>query len=172
MTTREVNPHCRILALEVRPRRMAYALFETPSKLVDFGVTRFYSFPEGIRRAASWLDRLRPTVLVLRKIERRSSRDRRRTRATMSEIRESVRHASIRISLITERQLQTCLRAHGVRTKHEIASFLAQLYPELAARLPAPRKAWQRENWHMPIFDAVALAITHLESRSKPTLVN
>jgi hypothetical protein len=162
MKTKKVDAHCRLLALEVRPRRLGYAAFEMPAKLVDFGVTRFDLLQTGVRRATSWMDRLQPTMLVLRKIERQSRRDQRRTRAAVRLIRKSAQHNSIPVSLVTNKQLQACFRAYRVANKHQVASFLARVFPELAARLPRARKAWQRENWHMPIFDAAALGVTCL----------
>jgi len=170
MKPRKMDTHYRILALEIRPRRLGYAAFEPPAKFVAFGVTRFHSLQTGIRRATSWMDGLRPTILVLRKIERRSTRDRRRTRLLVHLIRLSARHSSIRVSLVSKRQLQAHFRTYALTTKYQVASFLAGTFPELASRLPGSRKPWERENWHMPVFDATAIAVTYLAKTDEATL--
>lgn len=166
MNTKHTNAPCRILAFDVRPRRLAYAVFEMPSMLVDFGVTRFHLLPTGIDRATSWMVRFHPSILVLRKIERRSTRDRHRTKTAMHLIRTWARHHSIRVSLVTHEELQTRFPSQEAVTKHERAALLARAFPELAARLPSVRKPWERENWHMPIFDAVALGTCYLAVQS------
>lgn len=166
-----MHAHYRILAFDIRPRRLGYATFETPAKLVSFGVTRFDSLQTGVRRAKGWMDGLRPATLILRKIEPKSVRDRRRTRSLIRLIRNSAQHRSIGVSLVTDKQLRAHSRVYGLTTKHQVAAFLAGAFPELAARLPASRKPWQRENWHMPIFDATALGVTYLASKSDEAMI-
>ena len=58
---------------------------------------------------------------------------------------------------------------YGAITKEQIASFIADSLPELAPRLPAPRKPWMSEDYRMSIFDAAAFALTfyYLEHRKK-----
>jgi hypothetical protein len=43
-----------------------------------------------------------------------------------------------------------------------MAVLLGKEFPLLAWKLPRERKAWQTEQWNMPIFDAAALGLAYL----------
>lgn len=58
---------------------------------------------------------------------------------------------------------------HGVRTKYEIAEHIAAEFPELAPRLPPPRKCWLPEDPRMGIFDAASLAVTYFATEGVRT---
>src|SRR4029077_18950158 len=47
-------------------------------------------------------------------------------------------------------------------TKQTIAQELTRHFPELRLKLPKPRKPWESKHEHMSIFDALALAVTHV----------
>jgi len=46
-------------------------------------------------------------------------------------------------------------------TKHQIATLVAEHFPEIGYRLPPARKAWMPEDARFAIFDAVAFALTY-----------
>ncbi len=50
----------------------------------------------------------------------------------------------------------------GKSTKHEIAEAIAEWLPELSQRLPKKREFYMSEAPEYGIFDAAALALTHL----------
>jgi hypothetical protein len=47
-------------------------------------------------------------------------------------------------------------------TRYEIAQVVAEMFPELAWKLPPKRRAWQHEAARMSIFDAAAVVVAHL----------
>jgi hypothetical protein len=55
-------------------------------------------------------------------------------------------------------------------TKHEIATAIARLFPELAPRLPPLRKPWMPEDYRMAIFDSVALALSFFHFENKKSI--
>jgi RNase H-fold protein (predicted Holliday junction resolvase) len=152
----------RILGLDVRSRRIGYAAFEPPARLVDFGVTRFKSEEAAAIRLASLLLTVQPGALILRKISSTSSRNCPGTLAIQRLIRRLARRSSIRVAFVSERRLRACFNAEGVSTRYQVASFLSQKYPELAWKLPRPRKPWETEYRNMSIFDAAAIGMTYL----------
>jgi len=59
----------------------------------------------------------------------------------------------------SRREIQEYL-SNGRATKHELASLLAERFPdELGAQLPRKRRPWMSEDYRMNIFAAVALAM-------------
>jgi hypothetical protein len=50
----------------------------------------------------------------------------------------------------------------NAETKYQIAQVVAEIFPELAWKLPPKRRAWQHETARMSIFDAAAAVIAHL----------
>ena len=137
------------------------AAFGSPGRLLDFGVKRFALRPAGELGFASLLRALRPGVIVVRKIARGSKRDRPITKGAIRSMRRLSRQLSIRVVLVSEAGLRGCFVAHKLRTKQERAALLVRKFPALAWRLPPPRPIWRKEHWNMPIFDAVALGVTH-----------
>jgi len=152
----------RMLGLDVRSRRIGYAVFEHPARLVDFGVTRFKSTDSAMLHLAKLIRNTQPDVLILRKIPSNSSRNRPGTRTIQRLTRLLGSCSSIEVAFISEAKLHSCFRAKGANTKYQMASYLAQTFPELGWRLPSPRKAWETEYRNMSIFDAAALAVTYL----------
>jgi hypothetical protein len=59
--------------VEVRPHRLGYAVFEIPTRLLDFGVTRFDSSHASLDRLTALMSRYGPAVVVLRKLGVRST---------------------------------------------------------------------------------------------------
>ncbi len=161
----------RVLALDVRPHKLGYAVFETPARLIAFGVTRFDSSHSGALRVAALAGTSSPSVLVLRKIGRRSTRNRPLTRTVIRLISRQARHSSIHVAVVGDRQVRVALGDDRARTKHQAASLLAQAFPDLAWKLPQPRKTWQPEAWNMLIFDAVALGVTYLASQNDESVI-
>jgi hypothetical protein len=46
-------------------------------------------------------------------------------------------------------------------SKHEIASMLTQMFPELLWKLPPKRRVWESEHPIMTMFDAVAFGFAY-----------
>ena len=63
-----------------------------------------------------------------------------------------------KVALISGKSLRNSLLGNAKGTKHEMAEMLAQRFPDLAAKLPPKRRAWESEDGRMDIFDAVGLA--------------
>jgi hypothetical protein len=156
----------RVLALDVRPRYSGYAFFEGPRRLLDAGIARLKSREDVERRFSDLMKTYRPDILVLRKLPADTRRDHPVTRYILRTARRLARQASVPITQITEKQLREQMR--DTHNKHEMADFLAQLFPQLAWRVPPARRLWQSERRRMAIFDAVAYGITYFGSAHYP----
>jgi hypothetical protein len=162
MTIEVVKRHKRILAVDLRARWLGYAVFEVPTRLLDFGLVRVSSVGRKERHFTRLLEWFRPRLVLMRGGRLRSG-----TRA----FQRSVVQLSARLSMPVERVSNRALGRHfhrlGLRNKEQRASILARQFPELSWKVPPPRKRWQHEHQNMPIFDAVAVGVAHLEMRNK-----
>ena len=150
----------RVLAIDPTSRGFGFAVLEGPRRLIDWGL-----FQSRIRKNHSCLgqirkliDHYRPNLLVvedLRKNSRRCSRVRKLLQ-TVQNLASKSRVKCRAVSLVRVRQVFSDGRA---MTKYQIAEVVAQRFPELAPRLPPPRKPWHSEAEAMAIFDSVALVL-------------
>lgn len=150
----------RVLGMDIRPRRLGYVCLEGRDSALESGVTEFASIAEARRRIEIILEKLCPTVLVLRHITPRTKRDEPKTRAMQRLASKLATRNFVEVVFITKRKLKSHFPSEA-RTKYQIASLLAQMYPELAWRLPLRRKPWLPEHRNMLIFDAAALVVTY-----------
>jgi len=151
-----------LLAIDVRPHWLGYAAFQGSERLLDFGVVNFGVPDAGVVRFLSLLELFRPLEVVLRKIARRSRRNWPVTKMLIRSVKRECQLRSIPVVLVSEATLFQEFRARGRANKREDAALFAEYFPQLAWRVPPPRKLWHHEHRNMPIFDAVALAMSHL----------
>jgi len=154
----------RLLALEVRASRLGFAVFEGPTKLLDWGVRSFERGNKTLRSSVS--DRIgillafhRPFAVVMRGRTYHSVSQKRVFVNIVSAIGAEARRNSTKFIVLTARQVQTCFAPGGQIAKHDIAVNLAKQFEELSWKLPHRRKSYQSEAPVMVVFDAVANGI-------------
>jgi hypothetical protein len=140
---------------------LGYAAFQGPERLLDFGVTNFRTAESGVLRFLALLELLRPTLIVIRKITPESRRNCTATKNLVQSVKRECRLRSIQIVFISEARLHRQFRRRGTPNKQSDAALLASQFPELDWRVPPPRKTWQHEHRNMPVFDAVAVALSY-----------
>ena len=152
----------RILAVDLRPHWVGFAVFDAPTRLLDFGLVKLPSRGSKEIRFIRLVERFRPRVVVIR-----GDRHRRRAEA----FRRALEPVSARYSISVERLGEHAVRHHfeglGVHNKEQRSALLAQQFSELAWKVPPARKRWQHEHQNMPIFDAVATGVVYVQSTAK-----
>lgn len=161
----------RVLALDVHPRSFGYVVFEGADELLDWGVRSFRRGVNAVRvpapkRLRALLDEFAPQVVVLRA---RPGRAAQRTSKIVATIRREAKKHRAAVMFVTRRAVKQVFTGH-TSNKHEIASALAERFPELAPKLPPKRKLWQSEDYRMTIFDAAALGVTYFSCRKSNTV--
>ncbi len=154
------NPK-RFLAVDVRPRRFGFALFERPSRLLDCGVARFQSAGRAAIRIGSFIAAFHPELLILRKFAEHSRRNTAGARRVMKAVGRQARRVAVRVVFVSERRVRNTFQQKRKITKRQIAASLASMFPELGWKLPPQRKPWQSEHPRMAMFDAVSLAVAY-----------
>jgi len=156
----------RTLSLDVRSNRIGYAVFEHET-LLEAGITRFTTSCVATPRLIFLMRRFHPRVVVLRKISKTSSRNCLTARTILRAAERIAKRFSLRVAFVSEQQIRTRFAKESATTKYQIASLLIRIFSALAWRLPPPRKAWEGEHRNMAIFDAVALGMAYLSTKSK-----
>ncbi len=160
-----MNQDKRILAIDLRSRSFGFAVFEGPTRLLDWGVK---SFRQGVneptipasKKLARLMDDFSPSAIVLRK---RDSDTKKRVLMHNALLREATKRR-ISIRMLSRSAVKNAFPDCN-RNKYTIAVALTKQLPELAPRLPSVRKIWKSEDYRMSIFDAAALGVAYFRRR-------
>ena len=101
-----------------------------------------------------------PQLLAVPEILRSGQRDRARIERLIGDIIKLAQKTGLEFQKASRKEIQQYFFNVRANTKHELASHLAERFPdELGAQLPPERRPWMSEDYRMNIFTAVALAI-------------
>lgn len=163
----DANMGVRVLALEVRSRRIGYAVFEGPTKLLDWGVRNCATAGEATditkrQGLVSLLNLYQPAMVVANEV-RANRNGWKRTDAVKLAIGRECARRSIQLLLVPSRAITRFFSGHGCNTRLQTAQTLAGWFPELAWQVPSERKPWDGERHSMVIFGAAAAGITYFQ---------
>jgi Holliday junction resolvasome RuvABC endonuclease subunit len=153
----------RILALDIRLRKVGFAVLEGPDHLLDWGILRWRAEVDPVlatmHRISPLLALYSPSFVVLKRLNR--VRKARRRKRVIDAVMRELTFRSIEVRMVKRADVRHAFRQSGSRNKYQIAASIAERFPELRRKLPPKRKAYQPERYNAVIFDAVALAVTH-----------
>ena len=160
----------RILAIYPSSRGFGFSVLEGRDRLIDWGVvqTKDDKHRRTIARVTRFMARYTPDEVVTEdpmKSPYRSAR----IRKLLAGVQDLAVMKRVQWRGVSRGQVRETFRTSGPVTKYRIAQGIAGHFPELASRLPPPRKPWMSEDARMAIFDAVAVALTVALS-NKPAL--
>ena len=153
----------RLLALEIRPQKAGFAIFEG-STLLDWGVTRYGKDIPPSRRIGSLVDLHGLSVIVTR--WRPRLKHSQIGASVVESIKRGAQRRLIRFRSLDALEIRAFFKQRGCESKHSTAVLLAEWFPELAFRVPEKRKLWQSEPHNALLFDAVAIAVTFLTGQT------
>ena len=158
----------RVLAIDPTNRGCGFAVLEGPTRLIDWGNKRVVGRNVNAGCIAAVVRLLRwyePECLVIEDCTVRGARRRERVRRLTDDLADLARRFNVRAVRVPWARVRKVCGSSPTATKEQIATRLAEQFPELARHLPAHRKPWMSEDVRMSIFDAVALAMTALLRR-------
>lgn len=151
---RTLPPETTIIAIDPTRKGFAFAVLDTPSFLVDWGMKNAPARSGDLRRKVDdLLSRYEPTLLVVEDLAAPGCRRRKRARREIKSIERLAFSRGVRVARVARLAVQNAF-APG-RSKYEVAVKLAEIFPVLAPRLPRRRKAYTTEDARMNIFDAL-----------------
>lgn len=161
----------RILALVVHRSKIGYAVLEGSSRLLDWGVLSckkaetFRRVPVP-QRLISLLSFCQPLSVALKLVKARG-RNTERVQTFAAAIQEECKKRSIRLFRVKASTVQRFFAAHSCKTRIQIAHVLGEWFSELAWHVPPKRKPWQSDSHHIPVFEAVAVGVTHFRGHAE-----
>lgn len=162
----------RLLALEIRPQKFGFAVFEGPARLLDWGVKsnqgrRFHRRSLFAEKIGFLLKIYAPAALVMRRRISPSRKARKAILRAAKAIKAQSRSKSIKMELVDPRVIRAFFGRHGCATKHQIASLISNWFVELSWRLPRVRRPWHCEGSSAPIFDAATTGLAFFDDIQK-----
>jgi hypothetical protein len=154
-----------VLALDLHPSSFGFAVFEGSSELLDWGIKSFWRCVNAVKvpmpaKLARLIDQYEPEMIVM-KVPRTTI-----VRRRVHTVTELARRRRIRLRLISEAAIRKSFPLNN-QNKYQIATAIAERFPEISPRLGARRKMWQAEKYSMSIFDAAALGLSYFTPKAK-----
>ena len=171
--TVELSYDQRLLAVEVRSRRMGFVVFEGPARLLDWGV-KSCSFPTRrlhkvvAKRVRPLLYRYRPIAVVMRSDNQNSSQTAARIRVSMDAISREAHRCGAKIRLVKTKSRNRFFVQLRRNAKHQVAPLIADLFEELSLMVQPERRPWHSESYHTAIFDAAATGLVAFADEFNP----
>lgn len=151
-----------LLALEIRSGKVGFALFER-LKLIDWGIFNFSQGTQGDAeiqaKVSKFLSLYLPDVVVTRGT--RMVAGQHNARNVLKRLVKMTKSESVPIVVLERAKIGKFFARHECYTKHDIARFAANRFPELQWRIPRRRKPWQPESSTAAMFDAIATALAY-----------
>lgn len=156
----------RILAIDLRVSRFAYAVYEGPKRLLDWG-GRACPPPNraalAAERVAELLRLFHPAAIVMKKDRKVGVRNAHILRRVGNGIRQQAAIHSIPAFIFSPEEVKESFSIFRVRTKDDVASVLTGMFPELLWELPRKRKKWDNEHPRMAVFDAISIGFAYFQ---------
>jgi len=156
----------RVLAVDLRHRRLGYAVFEGRRTLVDWGVRVYPAVGEKetklAQRKVELLIKMHfPSAIAIKSKRWEKAISNMHMKRVVEAVEQAALSYSVQICVMPQETITTWFQSLGCTTKDDIASSLARMFPELTLDLPPKRHAWQSEHPRMTVFDAIALGLIY-----------
>lgn len=152
-----------ILAIYPNARGFGYAFFENPAEVRDCGVVSILPIcnKRCLARVQKFISHYEPTLVVLQDLNVTHSRKSLRVKKLIASITQYCQDKGLPVKAYSQEQIRFVFDQFKVYTKYEIAKRITEWLPQLQKKMPRFRKPWMCEDYHMGMFDAIALALTH-----------
>ncbi len=166
-----------LLAVQPTSRGFGFVLFERWLALVDWGscTARTDRNARCVHHVATLLAHYHPDILVTEDPDAPACRRHPRIRNLLHRMHRSASDRGFATAAIGRSDLVDAFARLGDRNKDQIAATVADLVPDLAHRLPPPRRVGHSQDERLGIFDAAALALAYhagAPSRRRPLSTN
>ena len=154
--------HKLVLAIDPASRGFGYALFESPTKSLDWGIAkiRFQKNHRCFDRIKKLIRFYQPEVIILEDYTDKGLKHCKRIAQLIDQIELFSKVEGVHVKKYSRDRVREVFSMFDVRTKYEIAKKICEWLPEFQPRMPPKRKPWMSEDERMKIFDAVSFVLT------------
>jgi len=158
-----------VLAIDPANRSFGFVVMEGHDCLINWGLKapQPYTAAKDLLGVKDLIERYQPDVIVVEDAEDKKSRRCRRVRQLIRKVHSLGLGEKIPVKSFSREEVKKEFGKDGATTKHQIATAIAESFPELAPRLPPPRALWQQENCQMAVFNAMSFALVYFKNRMK-----
>ena len=151
-----------ILSLYPDSRGIGYVCLQVPKGLYDYGITtaKPISNRRLLKRTEKFIDHFKPKIVVLREQAKETNSD--RNNKLIDAIVTLAGEKELQVFRYSKQQIRDVFEVFGASTKFGIVEQILKTFPDLAYRAPKQKKWYEREDYNMTLFNAVALALTHV----------
>lgn len=155
-----------LMALVPSSRRMGYGVLKEPDDVFEWGVKKYDdSYDDKIVvDAIGLLDKYRPDMLLMEDTTDGELKRGDAARDAIFHIYAAAMEHEIAVEAVMRNERDAVFMPRGATTKYEVAAVLGEVFPELSNYVPEPRKLWESEHHHVPMFEAFALILTYCET--------
>jgi hypothetical protein len=100
-----------------------------------------------------------PAVVIVRQTRRVKGESSKTSQRVLRKIGTELRRHTVRLVIVSRDDVRRFFAQYACHTKHDIASFLANQFPEVRLKLPPRRRPWDPEAHAMAVFDAIGTAV-------------
>jgi hypothetical protein len=145
------------------PRGFGYVLFDTATKPITYGTATARPICNNrlLKRFEKYLEYYQPELVILHAKSGKFNRRSKRVQSLLNQLEREAKKRSLPTFSYNREQIRGVFAQFDATSKYEISQVILKWLPDLKHIAPEPRKLWQNEHYHMAVFDAVSLAITH-----------
>jgi len=152
----KITDNRALLAIDPGPRGVAFVFFENGT-LLDWG-TRGRGRKE-LQVLDEMLDRFKADVLVLEDPDAFGCERRARWKHIVRRMAQRASVRSVPVEMVSRYVVRRAWAACGRTNKHEVATGIAALFPEMEPWVPRVRRDWDSEDARAGVFDAFSLLL-------------
>ena len=154
------------LVVEIRSWRFGFVVLGD-NHLIDWGTREFPagSVATARKKLLTLMDVFAPTFVLARGTRGVSHSSSKAAAQVLRSIRAALIGRQTEFVVLDRENVKQHFKQVGCHGKYEIARFLTRKFPELEWRVPKRRKAWDREDHIVPVFDALATAVRFAANR-------
>lgn len=152
-----------VIAIYPNQLGFGFALMKNALTLLDYRVvvSRPMSNTYLLKRMKELIDFYEPEVVILENINHKHTRKSKRVQKLITMLLLYTQTKNMVIAQYTRTQIREVFANFKAKSKHQIASTIAQNIPALKGRLKDKRLIYKAESYAMGIFDSVSPRVTH-----------
>lgn len=155
------NKNKTVLALYPNRYGVAYALFNSPTELVEYGIGNIQPVTnkKAIKKIKNYIGYYKPDIIITRNLNDLKNRKSKRIEKLIDSICREARSQNLEIHSYARNQIKEVFTSFKANTKYQISQKIMEWFSELKTYEFPKRKKWMAENYNAGVFDAVSLAV-------------